>query len=688
MLRQLPSPIQWSEHMKKIFSISALFLLAMGLAHAEIPKAQLSVNAINPSQWPAQFVLTLTVPEEHHAYLDKGDESIYIPIAIDPDNKLPALGLAIDTLKKPEGVHDAEVKATVLRGKGDFTLSLTQTGTPPFSANSIPLDIRYQLCNEQTHVCFRPQTTNVDLNLAATNANAAGVVTPPATAPSISGASTDIASNQSVTQPAPAAPVVLAPASPVNQAADDSTSIMDKLVQLFERNKHNTLIMFGLMFIAGVLSVATPCVYPMLPITSMFIVNRAAGVAKKEKYHAFVYLVGMVGTYMALGLIAGMTGGAFNTFMQSAAVNIVFALFFAFFAIALLGFYELAFMQNEVHSLDQHSAQVKGLAGTWLMGTVAGLVISPCVGPIVFALLLQVADNIADKAAALALMHQTLTFGGKLTIALQGSVMMAGFGLGVGLPFFAVSVIKFKKLPRAGYWMNKIKYAFGFMILYFAYVYLGKGLGVLGVDHPTTLAFATGLVFIWVAVVHCNVLSLLPKEAQPNHKMHHYLGIITLIIGAWLVVASLGKMPLVSTASANTQISSAADCKSDDPAIEKEAGISWHRSFDAAQKVAKETHKPIFIDFYASWCANCAAFKEETANNVELNKALREKAVAVKLVDQEPEFEAFRANPEHRQLKIGLPYFTIISPEGRVLWSGTDYKATEKMVAVLSNWAG
>jgi len=68
------------------------------------------------------------------------------------------------------------------------------------------------------------------------------------------------------------------------------------------------IIMFGLMFIAGLLSVATPCVYPMLPITSMFIVGRANGEANKEKQHALAYLVGMVGTYMALGLIAGMTG--------------------------------------------------------------------------------------------------------------------------------------------------------------------------------------------------------------------------------------------------------------------------------------------------------------------------------------------------------------------------------------------
>lgn len=104
-----------------------------------------------------------------------------------------------------------------------------------------------------------------------------------------------------------------------------------------------------------------------------------------------------------------MTGGAFNIFMQSAAVNLAFALFFAFFALSLLGYYEFGFMQSEVGNLDQKTSKVKGLKGTLLMGSVVGLVISPCVGPIVFALLLQVADNIAEKADALAALGQVLS---------------------------------------------------------------------------------------------------------------------------------------------------------------------------------------------------------------------------------------------------------------------------------------
>lgn len=626
----------------KISFLWLLWLLSCSTAVAEIPKAIINATALN-TEWPAHYKLQLEIPPEHHAYLDAGDDKLYLPISIDSNNALATAGLTINNIEKPVGVRDDTVKATVLRDQAEFQLTLINTKV--LSINTVDLAVRYQLCNDVTHVCFRPQTAQVALTLP---------------------------------------PVIN---NTIQPKAETERNMTDELLALFKNNQHNTVLIFALMFLAGLLSVATPCVYPMLPITSMFIVNRANGVANKEKQHALVYLLGIIGTYMLLGLLAGMTGGAFNAFMQSAWVNLAFALFFAFFALALLGFYELSFMQSEVHSLDQQTARVKGLAGTWLMGTVAGLVISPCVGPIVFALLLQVADNIADQAAALALINQSLSIGQRFLISAQGSVMMAGFGLGVGLPFFIVSVIKFK-LPRAGYWMNKIKTGFGVIILYFAYVYLSKGMGVWAVPANVTLTLAIALVLLWFAIIHCNVLTLLANDAQANEKMHRYLGVVSILIGGWLLLLSLGQTPLALANPNNNAVLASTACTTANnkqlAVIEPEAGIDWYRDYEAARKQAQQTGKPIFIDFYASWCANCIAFKAETANNAELNRVLREKAIALKLVDQEPEFEQFRERPEHRALKIGLPYFAIVNPNGRLLWSSTDYTATQQMIAVLT----
>ena len=149
-----------------------------------------------------------------------------------------------------------------------------------------------------------------------------------------------------------------------------------------------------------------------------------------------------------------------------------------------------------------------------------------------------------------------------------------------------------------------------------------------------------------------------------------------------MIVAGLGQTPIIASAHA-TSTAVATAVGEQNAAYHEEAGIKWYRTFEAAQKAAQESGKPIFIDFYASWCANCLAFKEEVSKNAKLNQTLRENAISMKLVDQEPEFEKFREMPDHRQLKIGLPYFAIISPQGNLIWSGTDYKASEKMISVI-----
>lgn len=630
----------------------AIILLWLGTAlnvYAEIPKAGVTVSSMDLAQWPARYVIGLSVPSDHHAYLDSGEKNSYIPVNFDPDASLVAAGLSISHLTKPAGIYDDQVKATVLRGTGEFQLWLAPGNnfSPVQQSPNIPLKVEYQLCNDLTNTCFRPQTAQIELKI-----------------PVIDAASSEAAS---------------------------STSLLDRLEFKFKHNKDNSLLIFGLMLIAGVLSTATPCVYPILPITSVYMLHRAKGSFIKQRQHALFYWLGIVGTYTVLGLAAGMTGGAFSSFMQSAWVNLAFALFFSLFALGLLGYFNLSFMEHETQVLEQRTAKFDGLFGTWLMGTVAGLVISPCVGPLVFALLLQIADDIADKAAALAAAQQSIGWFDRFAVASHGGLMMAGFGVGVGLPFFVVSIIDFKKLPKSGVWMNRVKTGFGVVILYFAYSYLSKGMGALGGGSATTLMFALGLMTIWIAVVHGNIFTGLSMEAQPSQKAHRYLFVMIFIIGVWLVIASLGKIPVIASAQAmqinnKVELPKNANCTSSLPAKEEVAGVIWHRSFVAAQKLAQQTNKPIFVDFYADWCANCVAFKGLTESDPDLNRVLREKTIAVKLIDGEPEFEVFRNDPNHRQLKIGLPYMAILAPDGATIWSTTNYEATSQIIAVLNGF--
>jgi thiol:disulfide interchange protein DsbD len=64
--------------MKKLTFITVLWFLGVVLAHADIPKADFKITVLNANQWPTEYRLTLNVPQDHHAYLDKGDENIWL----------------------------------------------------------------------------------------------------------------------------------------------------------------------------------------------------------------------------------------------------------------------------------------------------------------------------------------------------------------------------------------------------------------------------------------------------------------------------------------------------------------------------------------------------------------------------------------------------------------------------------
>ncbi|MBT5825758.1 MAG: hypothetical protein HOK14_05750 [Gammaproteobacteria bacterium] len=99
--------------------------------------------------------------------------------------------------------------------------------------------------------------------------------------------------------------------------------------------------------------------------------------------------------------------------------------------------------------------------------------------------------------------------------------------------------------------------------------------------------------------------------------MNRFVGVVGFILGGWLLISGLNHMSVIGTASAEGAVVNV-------PVAEHNTtdagGIIWLHSLAEAQKQARASGKPIFIDFYASWCANCLAFAEETVNDDALNK--------------------------------------------------------------------
>ncbi len=575
--------------------------------------------------------ITVEIPADHHGYLDSGDEGLLIPLAFTFDSP----GIKAQEIARPPGTRDEQAHATVLRGQGEFDFRLALSGTAPDAPHA---KLRYQICNDVTNICYPPRTVQVPLQLAAAQSQAT-----------------------SQTHPSLDEPV--------------STSFRERIATLFRQSTSNLFFAIALVFAAGLIASATPCVYPILPITSAILMARGGGSKQSGHIHAFAYFVGLIFFYTLLGVFAVTTGTALSAVMTNPWVNLGFAVLFVYLGLSMLGLYEFQFMPALTAKLDSASSQRGGLSGTFWMGTTAGLVVSPCVGPVVGAILL----DITGQAAAVSTTNTTLPS----DIIVRGIALMTSFGAGLGVPFLVVGLLS-NRIPQSGAWLTKVKFLLGLPILYFAYTYYIKSLETLGVPSNVAHAMLVGVIAIVIAVF---VGAFHPTgEKAPQHlQLRRACGIILLVVGIHFLYNGLGSSGILIDRPALTQI--AASAPSIDADVEQHGNLQWFRKVSIARQLARTESKPLFVDFYATWCANCKAFNNLALKHKELNLALQQ-AVLVKIYDTDPDFKVFQQDQRLPELRgVGgqpfLPLFAIYSPSGEFLWKGQDYQAASTMIAQL-----
>src|SRR5215813_8488283 len=398
--------------------------------------------------------LAVRIPANHHGYLDTGDEGFFIPLTF----VFPSLeeqGAQVVMLSHPVGERDEIVHATVLRGSGEFTFRVKTNRMPSSSVGVLPLTFRYQICNDVTKLCYPPQELTVSLH-----------------SPTIEGSRNTITG---ATGRQPAA----------------SLTLNERITALFKTHMDNFLLTFGLVCIAGLLASATPCVYPMLPITAAIFTARGAGSWRRSWLHAVIYFLGLIGFYTLLGLLAATTGTALSAIMTNAWVYLGFAGLFTYLGLSMLGLYELQLFAPLMAKLDTFVSRVGGFSGTFCMGAATGLIVSPCVGPITGAILLDITGQVA----------RANTLMGSVTYnpLLRGVMLMTSFGLGLGIPFLLIGLLS-SRLPSAGTWLTKTKYILAFPTLYFAYTYYIKGTEIAAVPLNVAHSILVGLIALGAAL--------------------------------------------------------------------------------------------------------------------------------------------------------------------------------------------
>lgn len=211
-----------------------------------------------------------------------------------------------------------------------------------------------------------------------------------------------------------------------------------------------------ILFIAGVLTSLTPCIYPMIPITAAIVGGGAVGGAPRPRsrtvFLTLAYVLGLALTYAALGLFAGLTGTLFgsvstNPWLYFAMANLLI--------IAALAMLDVIPVRVPTRLLMRASSAGEGgsVLGALVMGAVSGLVAAPCSAPVMAAVLTWVT---ATKSGVM------------------GFIYLFVFSLGMCSLLVVVGLFSgtLARLPKAGAWMVWVKRLFALIMLGVAEYYL------------------------------------------------------------------------------------------------------------------------------------------------------------------------------------------------------------------------
>ena len=225
----------------------------------------------------------------------------------------------------------------------------------------------------------------------------------------------------------------------------------------------------GALFLAGLATSLTPCVYPMIPITAGILAGAqthrrtdAPGDARRARWRrvglTLTYALGLALLYAALGLLAGLTGSLFGTVSASPWARFAVGNLLLVFGLALLDVFPVEAPQRLVAWAGRFAGG--SYAGVFAMGATSGIVAAPCGAPAFAAV---------------------LTWVGTTRSAMLGFAYLFVFSLGMTALLIVVGLFSgtLAALPRAGRWMAWVKRLAGVVLLGTAeyyFVQLGRAM--------------------------------------------------------------------------------------------------------------------------------------------------------------------------------------------------------------------
>jgi thiol:disulfide interchange protein DsbD len=403
----------------------------------------------------------------------------------------------------------------------------------------------------------------------------------------------------------------------------------------------------------GAVSLLTPCVFPMIPITVSYFTSHASGSRARSVRLATIYSVGIIATFTLLGMLLAIFIGAagINLFAANPWVNLLITAIFLFFAFNLFGAYEINIPSGVLTKLDSLTRSTEGegsgVIGALLMGLTFTLTSFTCTSPFVGTILVATAQ-------------------GEWQMPLIG---MLAFSTVFALPFFVLALVPqwASRLPRAGGWMNSVKVSMGFLEVAAAMKFISN------VDLVWKWGIFTRdvVLAVWIAIGIILSIYLLGKFQLTHDSKPDRIGafrlasaVISLAISFYLITglfgAKLGELEafLPPDLSGNSARLFGGPNR-----------LEWIKNdYEGALEKARADGKRVFVDFTGYTCTNCRWMEANVFPKPEVESEL-EKFVLVSLyTDGNGElYEKHQKMEQDMFGTVALPFYAVIEPDGRII---------------------
>uniref|UniRef100_Q01RP3 Redoxin domain protein n=1 Tax=Solibacter usitatus (strain Ellin6076) TaxID=234267 RepID=Q01RP3_SOLUE len=593
-------------------AILGLFLAASAL-YSQDQHVTWKVTVEPPSAGPGSTVLLRMaghIEEGWHLYSMSTPAAIPTKIQLAPS---PAVESFRALQPEPKRAFDANFNSDTETYEGEvaFLLEVHLKKDAPAGPAELALSARYQTCNPKMCV---PSKWSGSATIAIDPAAPASTATIPA----------------GYSEPKP---------HTANPATSTSAAAPPEGLAAF------LAVAFGF----GLASIFTPCVFPMIPITMSYFVNRQSGGRRESIVQALVFCLGIVVLFSGLGLATTAILGPFGivTLGSNPWVNGFISALFIAFGLSLLGAFEITIPSSILTPLNK-SADKGGFLGSLLMGLTFSLASFACVGPFVGTLL----------AASVS--------GGK-TRPLIG---MVTFATGLALPFFLLAVFPgyLKRMPRSGGWMARVKVVMGFIILAFSLKYLSSLDQVLQWGILTRERFLAA----WVVLFAMAGLYLLGFLRMEGIKPDEPVGLGRLLPGAAFLIFAISLLPGMFGGKLGDLDAYVPLASSQSAGIGGGAGESslvWMKNqYREALDRARKEGKLVLVNFTGYACTNCHWMKANMFTRPEIAAAMKNFVLVELYTDgTDAESEAHQKLQLSKFNTVAIPFYAIIDPDEKVV---------------------